>query len=365
MGNNSSYFDKQSSGANDNRGNSDTAGREYLYYSTTSKNLSDGFFVDGMYANRRKTYNSNTYGSVYMNKIGSGTPLYNGEDIWIVSHGYRDNSGGSFTEIANDIKNQFPSATVLTLNWSNIACGSALNSVDGIDLCRTANWIRPIAERIVEKLKRYGVTDPQKINLVGHSLGSLLSAEISRVWKEQSGNYVSRMTLLDPPSEAICGVYNVKNFPNSLGRIDRFANYAVYAISFVGNWSSAGNDNLNKTADYSYWMEFDQGFTDTGESHQWVVQTWRRMNSMNKINSCFDGCLSAKNIKNNMNTSFYISSIKWSSGQNGYGTWNSGRTWNNNNGVVEAGNPNNNNPKNVSEVQRVWTRDNNGYYLYN
>jgi pimeloyl-ACP methyl ester carboxylesterase len=289
-GNVSYYLDKQSYSHTDNRNNGN---REFLYYSTLSKNLDDGFFVDGMYANRRAVANSNTYGNARMTKIpGTNSALNRGEDIWIVTHGYSDNSGGSFWEIGNDIKAQFPDATVLTLDWSNIAYGGDLKTNERIDLCRTANWIRPLAERVVEKLKRYGITDPKKVNLVGHSLGTLVSGEISRIMTENSGQYVSRMILLDPPSETLCnalgvfGIYNTKSFPFSLARIDRFANFAERAVSFAGNRSVAANQGFNLTADYSYWMEFDQEVIDYGQSHAWVVQAWRKMNSNDKLRTC-------------------------------------------------------------------------------
>ena len=370
-GNISYNFDKQSYSHGNNRS---SGNREFLYYSTLSKNLDDGFFVDGMYANRRAVANSNTYGNAKMTKMpGTNSALSRGEDIWIVTHGYRDNSGGSFWEIGNDIKAQFPDATVLTLDWSNIAYGGDLKTNERIDLCRTANWIRPLAERVVEKLKRYGVTDPKKVNLVGHSLGTLVSAEISRIMMENSGQYVSRMILLDPPSETLCnalgvfGIYNTRSYPSSLSRIDRFANFAERAVSFVGMRSFAGNQGLNLTADYSYWIEFDQDNIDTGESHAWVVQAWRKMNSNDKLSGCFDGCLSAKHIKNRMNDSFYTFSSRHSSAQL-TGGWNTNRNWGGNHGVIEAGNPNNNtpcggsNPCRVAYIEWIWVRQNGTVY---
>jgi hypothetical protein len=170
-----------------------------------------------------------------------------------------------------------------------------------------ATWIRPIAEAAAGKLKNIlGKDSGQNINLVGHSLGSILSAEIGAEYKKGNGSTINSIIALDPASETNLNVpgkgnlggYDVdgrtsayipgtKSWLNPFGNpqtcennselcqnIDapqNFRDVAKFSIAFVGSKSLAGNQLLAASAHESYQMNFGD-VADVGGEHPRVVE---------------------------------------------------------------------------------------------
>jgi hypothetical protein len=204
-------------------------------------------------------------------------------NVWIISHGYKDKFGGDFQTIGDQIIKDHPGDIVLGLDWSNISDKDA-NTVDSLsyDICRVPTWIRPISQVIYNRLKNWGFDDSSKLNLIGHSLGTIMSAEIAQRFIESNKGKPNKMVLLDPPSETRCKLrfnqYTVQSIP-SIPKVQSFASRANYSYSFVGNHSLAGNEQMAITAHRSYWMEYGN-WNDLGKEQ--IITTNQKVISQPK-----------------------------------------------------------------------------------
>lgn len=193
--------------------------------------------------------------------------------------------------MARSIKKEHKEDIVLTLDWSQAshndkglaACG---NQNCPVGVWRAATWIGPVADQVALHLKQNGITNSNNLNLVGHSLGSILSGEIS-----QRMGTVPTVIALDPPSEMSLfngygkggpnGEYAVyETLPQGLPQRDkhrkRFTEYANFTRSFVGARSLAGNHPFAKTAHESVVVDFNN-FIDMGKEHGLVVDVWNNL----------------------------------------------------------------------------------------
>ncbi|HIK49559.1 MAG TPA: hypothetical protein IGS17_01345, partial [Oscillatoriales cyanobacterium M59_W2019_021] len=209
--------------------------------------------------------------------------------VWVISHGWNDNpdhrsdtdpamgNPGDFTDIAEALANANSNDTVLLLDWRQAAAGGKLNQEDSntnalfrLGNYTAAKWIRPVAEFTVKALEFFGLdvqSAATNLNLIGHSLGSLLSNEIARVYKDGftdddgnifSGNGigVNAIVALDPPSQTnlsafsafIPGIgYDIDGRTPEADFIDpdlgiyvpKFAEVSNFSRSFVGSKSLA------------------------------------------------------------------------------------------------------------------------------
>lgn len=171
---------------------------------------------------------------------------WDGRNVWIVSHGWLPPSTTrqKINDLANAVAQSRPGDIVLTLDWSN-AAGT-------VDVLNAAKWINPIAEVVADKLKAWGLTNGTKINLIGHSLGSLLSTEIAaRV------GFAQTITALEPPSESF-GLYDLDGrTPSFRDRPKSFSGFSNFSRAFVGSTSPAASSEFAATADESILMQFD------------------------------------------------------------------------------------------------------------
>ncbi|MEO1561668.1 MAG: hypothetical protein AAFS12_19330, partial [Cyanobacteria bacterium J06632_19] len=142
------------------------------------------------------------------------------QQTWVIIHGWNDTPDGQFTELAQEIATANSGDRVLLLDWREAAYNA--DKTYGIDHSalgkgnfRAASWIDPVAEFAVGALSEYYGIDSlaasQSLNLIGHSLGSLVSAEIGRLYRDGltvenetvvTGNNEGARTItaLDPPS---------------------------------------------------------------------------------------------------------------------------------------------------------------------
>ncbi|MEZ2275505.1 MAG: hypothetical protein ACBR12_01185 [Microcoleus sp.] len=250
---------------------------------------------------------------------------------WIVTHGWNVsaednlNYAGDFSDLGKAVSDANPDDRVLLLDWKEAAAGGKLDlnaedipsSVDALlrlGNYTAAKWIRPVAEWVVEKLeKEFGVDAEyasKNLNLIGHSLGSLLSNEIARRWQEKQtadkkgidqngkGIGVNTIFVLDPPSQlSISGLslgqpgfgYDVDGrtpeadfiSPDSGTQqiyLPNFKEVSNFSRAFVGKNSLSGNQIFAAQADESFQMSFsDQDRDDIGQEHQWVVEAFKNL----------------------------------------------------------------------------------------
>jgi ELWxxDGT repeat protein len=114
---------------------------------------------------------------------------------WVVIHGWNSSTGETnINELIQSIQGKVgANDRVLALNWQEAAAntsglGDNLTSLAEGANARAATWITPVAEFAVRTLQeRYGIDAAKastSLNLVGHSLGSLLSSDIGRIYRD-------------------------------------------------------------------------------------------------------------------------------------------------------------------------------------
>jgi pimeloyl-ACP methyl ester carboxylesterase len=240
--------------------------------------------------------------------------------VWIVSHGWCD-TRGSFRPIASEIKKSYPNDIVFTLDWSEASfnnCGVIVgqNAPEGVR--NAATWIEPTAEEVSKALKKWGLKNGNQLRVVGHSLGTMMSGEISSKFEEKA----SLLVALDPPSESKINsqeswfavpylsmnlVSRVNEFLNPMSKLiglsaeqrsnivdnigntnykvsktksrEQFKDYAQRSVAYYGKYSIAGNRAFASTANESYELDFhfDDYFADLGSEHQLVHQAFKNM----------------------------------------------------------------------------------------
>ncbi len=249
------------------------------------------------------------------------------KQTWIVIHGLNvsaddnPNYAGDFSDLGKAVAQTNPGDRVLLLDWKEAAAGGKLNKTESdIDaLLRLSNytaakWIRPVAEWVVKNLKEEFGVDAEyaskNLNLIGHSLGSLLSNEIARIWQEEQtatkkgidpngkGIGVNTIFALDPPSQTNISTlsqgkpgfgYDVDGrtpeadfiSPNSGSQqiyLPNFKEVSNFSRAFVGKNSLSGNQIFAGQADESFQMSFSDGNRiDKGEEHQWVIEAFKNL----------------------------------------------------------------------------------------
>ena len=179
--------------------------------------------------------------------------------VWIVAHGQK-NDGSSMDDVTNAIYNHTDSSgnydhrkdIILTVGWKE--CTNTFITPN-IDQC-----IRPIAEDIAKSLKQWGLTNPNNLKMVGHSMGTFMITEISKALKDNEGlTNANTLYLLDPPHYWADLAYTVDDRSGNLdSRYDINNGYKHFSpdskiIAFTGldkqgQDNGCGNSDLNQTA---------------------------------------------------------------------------------------------------------------------
>ncbi len=230
------------------------------------------------------------------------------EQTWLIIHGWNDAPEGKIADVAQEIANTKPGDRVLLLDWREAAYNNSESlgvefGVPGRGNFRAATWISPVAEFAVKALNDFYGIDiqeaSQSLNLIGHSLGSLVNAEMGRIYRDglllENNNFLSgntqgarTITALDPPSARNRDENPLFNDPDEDiydvdGRIEgtqspeKFADVSVFSRAFVGEKSIAGNPELAITADEAFQMDFgtiSEFATDFGSEHGRVVRAF-------------------------------------------------------------------------------------------
>lgn len=253
------------------------------------------------------------------------------KQTWIIIHGLNVSEdtdyAGDFSDLAKAVAQANPDDRVLLFDWKEAAIGGKLDlKEEGIGVLQrlgnytAAKWIRPVAKWVVENLeKEFGVDAEyasKNLNLIGHSLGSLLSNEIARVWQEKQtadkkgidpngkGIGVNTIFALDPPSQLnISGLalgqpgfgYDVDGTtpeadfisPDSGSQqiyLPNFKEVSNFSRAFVGKNSLSGNQIFAAQADESFQMSFNDNIPIIGDlprldakEHQWVIEAFKNL----------------------------------------------------------------------------------------
>ncbi|HEY9294762.1 MAG TPA: hypothetical protein VIQ31_00045, partial [Phormidium sp.] len=228
------------------------------------------------------------------------------KQTWVIIHGWNNSSlTEGIDSLAKSVAAARPGDRVLALDWREVAynalredlgpIGTAYASAAGGNL-RAATWISTVAEFAVKKLKQVWGIDSQEalksLNLIGHSLGSLMSAEIGRIYRDDTNRAGTRLNLtnpnavgvrtitaLDPPSE-FRGRYDLDSRFGGENRPEKFKDVSEFSRALVGSNSLAGNQDFAVTADESFQIDFGnraERLTDIGNEHGWVIETFTHL----------------------------------------------------------------------------------------
>jgi pimeloyl-ACP methyl ester carboxylesterase len=244
--------------------------------------------------------------SVSLNQIGeSFSQVWDGRQVWVVSHGWNENYDAYGRDLGIRIKNAKPQDIVLAVDWENVArttiigdpdYPSDLNDAAGIFAGApfyAATWVGVVADAIAQQLADWGVKN-EAINLVGHSLGTLLNNEISyrlmNTYASQTGgSKVKSITALEPPSENFLArpiderftngyVYPRETASEIFENIDpenlQYKNLAEFSRAFLGRASIAGNADSASLADESIAVDYN---SIDPLQHNWIHLTFQRL----------------------------------------------------------------------------------------
>lgn len=215
-------------------------------------------------------------------QAGAGSPAnidqaWNGADVWIVSHGWNSSPNG-FSELATAIGAKKPNDIVLTLDWSE-AANTGLNFLTGN--FEAGRWISAVANFAAQKLKTWGLSDGSRLNLVGHSLGALLSGELASRFGQ-----VETITALEPPSELnlrFFGLeYDVNGNQAGVQRPKSFRAVSEFSRAFVGTQSLAASSDFARTADESILVDFNSPGPTLAEEHSRVIDIYTQLVADNR-----------------------------------------------------------------------------------
>ena len=213
---------------------------------------------------------------------------------WVIIHGNDSDPGRENIAflIEEVVANAAQGDRVIALDWREAAAltGGTVRRGGGNGV--SATWIGPTAEETVRILEREFGIDPdsasQNLNLVGHSLGSFVSAEIGRIYElgenrlgdevtTANGKGVRTITALDPASSINlpAGGYDLEGRKDGRQKPDKFLEVSEFSRSFVGDQSIAGSKEFADTADETYVLDFGStNLLERREEHGRVVQTF-------------------------------------------------------------------------------------------
>jgi pimeloyl-ACP methyl ester carboxylesterase len=212
-----------------------------------------------------------------LSQAGGGDPssvnqAWPGQKVWIISHGW-NSSPQRFTDLATAIGQKNPNDIVLTLDWSQAASTPNNGLTGNFDAGR---WIGAVAAFAAQKLKDWGLSDGSNLNLVGHSLGALLSGELAAQFGQ-----VATITALEPPSELNLQLfgsqYDLDGNQAGVQRPRSFQSVSEFSRAFVGTQSLSASTDFAKTADESVLVDFNSPGVSLSEEHGRVIDTFTQL----------------------------------------------------------------------------------------
>ncbi|MEA5549740.1 Calx-beta domain-containing protein [Anabaena cylindrica UHCC 0172] len=222
--------------------------------------------------------------------VDKGLGIESNKNTIVVIHGWNNNdTTDGIGRLARFVSTLDSSNTqVLAVNWGDIAQAG----LDTITPYNTANWISSVALWVTNTLESLGI-NPSKLSLFGHSLGTYVSYEIGRIFKDVKGlGKVENLVALDPAYPG--NNYDI-NGNQSGGQIGDFKSVANNSIAFVvsdfpiyvtGNFiidglqvtqvirGIAGDNSKASTANKSFIIDFPISEVNPTDLHGAVVDVF-------------------------------------------------------------------------------------------
>lgn len=207
---------------------------------------------------------------VGFNRVDGSLTDIRDQSTWIVIHGMNSKpSASGIAGLANAIGNYRNDDQVFTLDWSKPAFSDSKLEINGQNVPNPkfgASWITQVAEFAAKKIDEWKIS-LDNINVIGHSLGSFVSYELAKYFKNRRN--INSLIALDPATTTFGGYAD--------GDVN-FSNYSDWAWGFYG--SILGSDTRANTAEESF--KFDFGGFNPEKHHGSVVEAFTEM--IEKIN---------------------------------------------------------------------------------
>lgn len=228
------------------------------------------------------------------------------EQTWVVIHGYSASPDGENIDplIKKIAEKAGENDRVIALDWREAAgvTGGTIGFGGGNGVAAT--WIGPTAQATVEALEEnFGIDSTnaqEKLNLVGHSLGSLVSSEIGQIYRTGTNRGAERViapnklgvrtiTALDPAAETNLRpdiVFEEESGYDVDGRVEGrqtpadFAENSAFSRAYIGRKSFFGNPLFADSADEAYELDFGNlvdPILSKNREHNRVVKTFTNL----------------------------------------------------------------------------------------
>lgn len=177
----------------------------------------------------------------------------------VISHGWHSSDESQHIQELAKQASRSDNVQVIAVDWSEISQAE----LDKIPVpIQTAKWITPVAEYVHSQLKELGVS-PNKMTLVGHSLGTYVSSEVAAKFGK-----VKNIVALDPafPGKQSRTGYDLDGRTSERELPNDFRDVAHNSLAFVANNSLngggiAGDNVMAATAHNSFIVDFEAGFS--------------------------------------------------------------------------------------------------------
>ena len=204
---------------------------------------------------------------VFIQRYPAGTTALIDPNLrtWILIHGRTDSSTAPWvsgtTGLAAAIAGIYPNDQILLLDWTDAAADTDFPSFSAED------WIKPVAAWAAGRLVEYGFAGSD-LNLIGHSWGGSMTAEIAELIPYIRGhtvNFVNSIVALDPARDGT-GSFNPDDptADNGTPEID-FARNSRFSWAFHS--SELGSGVTPPTAHEAFGVNTGGGPID---AHDWA-----------------------------------------------------------------------------------------------
>ena len=191
-------------------------------------------------------------GSIVLNSpvsIPSNQPIRSidtNQKTYVITHGFNNSGGnqgnnyaGSLSEIAKALRSQSENvnANIIVVDWEE---GAKPQGLRGYVI--PAQNTREVGNQIAQFLNKQGI-DPNKTELIGHSLGGQVSGFAGAKYKELTGQEIDRITALDPAAFGI--IVPLDSFDRPLTWRTRFTQPLLNSVPLPLVESAPPSDRLD------------------------------------------------------------------------------------------------------------------------
>jgi len=187
------------------------------------------------------------------------------QNTYVITHGFQSTGGNSvdsggnsnnqfkpekwMSETAKALRERDPDANIILVDWEDGAKPAlSLNTYN-----EAATNTREVGDQLAQYLKERNI-DPNKTELIGHSLGAHVSGFAGTKYKEITNKELNRITGLDPASFGFEGTKVTGKSPNTrieeISASDRLDPDDAKRVVVIHTSSILGNDELLGDVDF-------------------------------------------------------------------------------------------------------------------